>query len=157
MSERWPPAAALSEALGEGVEEVVEEGTHPFVRVRADHIVKASRILREECGVEMLHQVSGVDYEDRFEVVYHFARVKPAAEFICLKVSVPRDNPVVPTLAHEWATANWGERETWDLVGIRFEGHPHLYRIMLPEDWVGHPLRKDYEFPAEYHGVDCTE
>lgn len=159
MSERWPPAVALEEALGDAVEEVVEEGTHRFVRVRADQIVKASRILREECGATMLHQVSGVDYPDdgRLDVVYHFARIKPDPEFICLKVSVPRDNPVVPTLAHEWATANWGERETWDLVGIRFEGHPHHYRIMLPEDWIGHPLRKDYEFPTEYHGIDCTE
>ncbi|MHC4133631.1 MAG: NADH-quinone oxidoreductase subunit C [Planctomycetota bacterium] len=158
MSERWPPAAALTDALPDAVEEVVEEGTHPFVRVRADQIVKAARILREECGVEMLHQVSGVDYpEDRFEVVYHFARVKSDPGFICLKVSVPRDNPVVPTLAHEWGTADWGERETWDLVGIRFEGHPHPYRILLPEDWEGHPLRKDYEFPTEYHGIDCTE
>jgi len=157
MSERWPPAAALEEALPDAVEEVSEEGPHKFVRVRADQIVKAARILRESCGVDMLHQVSGVDYEDRFEVVYHFARVKSDPGFVCLKVSVPRDNPVVPTLAHDWATANWGERETWDLVGIRFEGHPHPYRIMLPEDWEGHPLRKDYEFPTDYHGIDCTE
>jgi NADH-quinone oxidoreductase subunit C len=157
MSERWPPAAALEEALPDAVEEVVEEGLHKFVRVRAGEIVKAARILREECGVDMLHQVSGVDYEDRLEVVYHFARVRSDPAFICLKISVPRDNPVVPTLAHEWGTADWGERETFDLVGIRFEGHPHHYRILLPEDWEGHPLRKDYEFPVEYHGIDCTE
>ena len=69
MSGRWPPAAALEEALPDAVEEVSEEGPHKFVRVRADRIVKAARILRESCGVDMLHQVSGVDYEDRFEVV----------------------------------------------------------------------------------------
>ena len=109
-------------------------------------------------GVEMLHQVSGVDRPpEKMEVVYHFARVTKEPGFVCLKVSVPRSNPVVPSLANEWASANWGERETWDLMGIRFEGHPHPYRILLPEDWEGHPLRKDYAFPVEYHGIDCTQ
>jgi len=151
------PAAALQEALPDAVEEVVDEGTHPFVRVKAASIVEAARVLKDKCGAEMLHQVSGVDFEDRMEVVYHFARIAESPDFLCLKVSVPRDNPVVPTLAHDWRSANWGERETWDLLGIRFEGHPHHYRILLPEDWVGHPLRKDYEMPTEYHGIDCTK
>mgnify|MGYP002622622251 CR=1 FL=1 len=151
------PGAALKEALGDAVEEVVEEGTHAFVRVKAEKIVEAARVLKEKCGAVMLHQVSGVDYADHMEVVYHFAAMEPAHAFHCLKVSVPRDNPVVPTLAHEWQSADWGERETWDLVGIRFEGHPHPFRILLPEDWEGHPLRKDYEFPTEYHGIDCTQ
>ncbi|MHC4549941.1 MAG: NADH-quinone oxidoreductase subunit C [Planctomycetota bacterium] len=157
MSEPLKPAAALQEALPDAVEEVVADGPHPFVRVKANAIVEAARILRERCGARMLHQVSGVDFADHMEVAYHFARLAPDPDFMCLKVSVPREDPVVPTLAHEWASANWAERETWDLVGIRFEGHPHHYRIMLPEDWEGHPLRKDYEFPTEYHGIDCTE
>ena len=151
------PAEALNEAMADAVEEVVEEGTHPFVRVKAEKIVEAARVLKEKCGAEMLHQISGVDYPEHMEVVYHFARITSEPGFICLKVSVPRDDPVVPTLAHEWRAANWGERETYDLVGIRFEGHPRLHRILLPEDWVGHPLRKDYEFPTDYHGIDCTE
>ena len=151
------PAEALGESLADAVEEVVEDGPHPFVRVKASSIVEAARILREKCGVSMLHQISGVDYEDHMEVVYHFARIEPDPAFFCLKVSIPRDEPVVPTLAHEWRSANWGERETWDLCGIRFDGHPHLYRILLPEDWEGHPLRKDYVFPTEYHGIDCTK
>ena len=155
-------AAALQEALPDAVVEVVEEGTHPFVRVKGEQIVEAARVLREKCGADMLHQVSGVDYEDRFEVVYHFAQIenKPKdgpSQFLCLKVSLPRDNPEVPSLANEWRAANWGERETWDLVGIRFTGHPHHFRILLPEDWEGHPLRKDYEMPTTYHGIDCTE
>ena len=150
-------AEALKAALPDAVEETVDTGTHPFVRVKAEKIVEAARVLREKCGVEMLHQISGVDRPpEKMEVVYHFASVKPSA-FICLKVTVPRSNPVVPSLANEWASANWGERETWDLVGIRFSGHPHHYRILLPEDWEGHPLRKDYQYPVEYHGVDCVE
>ena len=147
----------LQEKLGDAVEEVVADGTHPFVRVKADSIVAAAGVLRDECNAQMLHQISGVDFEDRMEVVYHFNAIEPGPEFMCLKVTTGRDNPEVPTLAHEWASANWGERETWDLLGIRFTGHPHLYRILLPEDWEGHPLRKDYVFPTEYHGIDCTE
>ncbi len=158
-------AEALKQALGEAVEEVVDEGPNPFVRVKADSIVEASRVLKDQCGVEMLHLISGVDYADRMEVVYHFATLGAAgssdsgvpASFPCVKVTLPRDNPVVPTLSGEWRSANWMERETWDLLGIRFEGHPHHYRILCPEDWVGHPLRKDYVFPTEYHGIDCTE
>ncbi len=149
--------ATLSEALPDAVEEVVAEGTHHFVRVKAESIVEAAGVLRDKCGAQMLHQVSGMDFEDRMEVVYHFTAIEPGPEFMCLKVTVGRDNPEVPTLAHEWASANWGERETWDLLGIRFTGHPHLFRILLPEDWEGHPLRKDYEYPTEYHGIDCTE
>ena len=151
------PGEALREALGDAVEEVVDEGTQPFVRIRADTIVEASRVLKDKCGVQMLHLVSGVDWKDRFEVVYHFARIEPADDFICVKINLPHDDPVAPTLAGEWKSADWLERETWDLLGIRFEGHPHHYRILLPEDWEGHPLRKDYVFPTEYHGIDCTE
>ncbi|MGH7163463.1 MAG: NADH-quinone oxidoreductase subunit C [Planctomycetota bacterium] len=150
-------AEALRAALPDAIEEVVDGGTQPFVRVNAEKIVEAARVLREKCGAQMLHLVSGVDHADRMEVVYHFARVDPPGDFICLKVRVPREKPEVPTLAREWESANWMERETFDLLGISFRGHPHLYRILLPEDWEGHPLRKDYVFPTEYHGIDCTQ
>ncbi|MEE8103998.1 MAG: NADH-quinone oxidoreductase subunit C [Planctomycetota bacterium] len=148
----------LQDALGDAIEEVVTEGTQPFARVRADSIVEAAKTLREKCGADMLHLVTGTDFKDRFEVAYHFAGIeKGASDFFCLKVTLSHDDPVLPTLAHDWPSADWFERETWDLVGIRFEGHPHHYRILLPEDWEGHPLRKDYEFPTTYHGIDCTK
>ena len=147
----------LEEELPKAIDEVVEEGNHPFVRVNAESIVEVARVLRDRCKVDMLHQVSGVDYADHMEVVYHFTRVREGTGFLCVKVNTSRDEPSVPSLANEWRTANWGERETYDLLGIRFEGHPHLFRILLPEDWLGHPLRKDYVMPTEYHGIDCTE
>ena len=121
---------ALKEALGDAVEEVVDDSTAPFVRVKANKIVEASRVLKERCGVQMLHLISGVDWKDRFEVVYHFARIEPAGDFLTLKVNLPHDDPVLPTLCGEWKSADWLERETWDLMGIRFEGHPHPYRIL---------------------------
>lgn len=151
------PAEALQSKLGDAVTEVVTEGAHPFTRVAAEKIVEAARVLRDECGFDMLHQISGVDLKDKFEVVYHFTRIEGKCAFYAIKVDCDHDNPVVPTISHDWRAANWAERETWDLCGIRFEGHPHHFRILLPEDWVGHPLRKDYVMPTEYHGIDCTE
>ena len=74
-----------------------------------------------------------------------------------LKVDLPRDNPRVPTLAGVWKVANWQEREVFDLLGVIFEGHSDLRRIMLPEDWVGYPLRKDYVEEEEYHGISTSE
>jgi len=70
-----------------------------------------------------------------------------------LRVRVPRDNAVVPTVTGAWLTASWHEREAWDLLGIRFDGHPDLRRILLEEHWVGHPLRKDYVMPASWDNV----
>jgi NADH-quinone oxidoreductase subunit C len=70
-----------------------------------------------------------------------------------LRVRVPRDNAVVPTVTGAWPTASWHEREAWDLLGIRFDGHPDLRRILLEEHWVGHPLRKDYVMPATWDNV----
>lgn len=150
-------AEALKTHLPDAVEEVSDAGAMPFVRVKAASIVEVARALRAHCGVEMLHLVSGVDFADRMEVVYHFVKPEAPAALHTIKVRLPRDKPEVPTLAHEWRSADWLERETWDLLGIRFLGHPHPYRILLPEDWEGHPLRKDYVFPTEYHGIDCTQ
>ncbi|HEX6972045.1 MAG TPA: NADH-quinone oxidoreductase subunit C, partial [Limnochordia bacterium] len=79
----------------------------------------------------------------RFEVVYHFLAL-PAHRRVRLRVPVPEEHPIVPTISHLWPSANWAEREVYDLFGIRFEGHPNLQRIVLPADWQGHPLRKDY-------------
>jgi len=66
---------------------------------------------------------------------------------------VPGQLPQVPTVSHVWRTAEWHEREVYDLSGIEFVGHPDMRRILCPEDWVGHPLRKDYQMPEEYHGI----
>jgi NADH-quinone oxidoreductase subunit C len=85
-------------------------------------------------------------------VAYHFYSHRHDHKFT-LRVRVPRTEPAVPSVAEIWPTAAWHEREAWDLVGIRFDGHPDLRRILLEDGWVGHPLRKDYQMPAQWDEV----
>lgn len=100
-------------------------------------------------GFQYLNCLSGVDWKDHFEVVYNLSSLTYPAK-VHLRVTTPRDDPRVRTVTSLWATANWHEREAWDLVGIRFDGHPDHRRILLPEDWAGHPLRKDYVDEGRY-------
>ena len=86
------------------------------------------------------------------EVVYHLYSM--TYEFgLALYVDLPRDAPELPSVSSVWQAANWHERETYDLLGIRFLGHPDLRRLLLPDDWQGHPLRKDYQTPDTYQGI----
>lgn len=101
-------------------------------------------------GYAMLTDIGGVDYlerDPRFDVVYHLLKLElngARGTRVRILCGVPGDNPVVPTVTDLWLSANWAEREIFDLFGIRFSGHPDLRRIQMPVDWEGHPLRKDY-------------
>jgi len=93
-----------------------------------------------------LSDVTGVDrfpVQPRFELNYHLLSI-PNRSVLRIRVRLDGSDPVVPTVTTIWPTANWHEREIYDLFGVRFEGHPDLRRIVMPEDWEGHPLRKDY-------------
>ena len=116
--------------------------------VREFYLLDVMRFLRDDSALQfdMLSDVCAVDYlprVPRFEVVYHLYSV---ARNHRLRVKVPVDatTPSVPSMVELWESANWMEREVWDLYGIRFEGHPDLRRILLYEEFEGHPLRKDY-------------
>ena len=99
---------------------------------------------------------SAVDYPKadppRIEVVYHVWSYRHLHGFV-LKVHLPREDPRVPTVEGTWGVANWHEREAYDLLGVVFEGHSDLRRILLPDDWSGHPLRKDWVDPEFYNGL----
>jgi NADH-quinone oxidoreductase subunit C len=97
-----------------------------------------------ELKLHYLRSVTGVDVETHMEVIYHLISFDSKQNY-CFKVKTPRDQASVPSVTPIWSTANWNEREIYDLFGIEFTGHPDLRRIMMPDDWVGHPLRKDYE------------
>lgn len=116
--------------------------------IRRERIRAVSEFLRDdpELSFKYLSDLTAVDRypgEPRFEVVYHLLSLK-SQERLGLKVRVPGDNPAVESVVTVWPGANAFEREVFDLFGIRFEGHPDLRRIVLPEEWEGHPLRKDY-------------
>lgn len=148
--------ARLRERLGEKIGELEQELGGPCARVSADAIVDACRFAKEdeELGFDCLTNQSGVDYKDKgvIQVVYHLFSYRHKHSFV-LKVDLPRDDPKVPTVEGVWKTANWLEREIYDLLGVVFEGHSDLRRILMPEDWQGYPLRKDFVEPQEYHGI----
>jgi len=127
--------------------------------VRPADIVAVCQFCKTEPGLEFdcLSNVSGVDYPKRnvIEVVYHLYSYTHRHLFT-LKVEAARDNPTVPTVSGVWSHADWQEREVFDLLGVVFEGHPDLRRILMPEDWPGHPLRKDFVEPEEYHGISTS-
>jgi NADH-quinone oxidoreductase subunit C len=116
--------------------------------VDAARLVDVMRFLRDdaECRFDMLTDVTAVDYlgeEPRFEMVYHLYSVAKNKR-LRVKARVGEKSPEIATLCPLWPSANWMEREVWDLYGIRFLGHPDLRRILLYEEFEGHPLRKDY-------------
>jgi len=137
------------------------EVVDPFLVVDVSTIVEMCTFLRDEpeLAFDMLHCHSAVDYlppkapEDaRIELVLHLTSLKHR-HWIVLKIMLPRENPKMPTLEGVWPTANWHEREAYDLFGIEFEGHSDFRRLLLPDDWPGYPLRKDWEWPDEWHGM----
>ena len=128
----------------------------PHLNVEAQSIVDVCRYLRDdpESAFEILSDLTALDLpkENKLQVVYHLFSYSRRHQIV-LKVDLPREAPSVSTTEGVWKAANWLEREVFDLFGIMFEGHTDLRRIMLPEDWVGHPLRKDYVEQEEYDGI----
>jgi NADH-quinone oxidoreductase subunit C len=147
--------AILKEKFGDAVVELQSEGFSPaFVVVAPAAVKEVSRFLREDprLSFDVLMCLSGVDYKERFAVAYHLHSLKNR-HVLGLKAMLPRENPSLPTVDDVWPAANFQERETFDLFGIAFTGSKDLRRILLPEDWDGHPLRKDYKYPDFYHGI----
>ncbi len=134
------------------------EVASPFAVVAADAIVEVAGFCKSDPGLafDNLMCLSAVDYPKeappRMEVVYHLLSYRHDHTF-ALKVHLPRENPSVPTVEVIWGVANWHEREAYDMFGIVFAGHSDPRRILLPDDWIGHPLRKDWQDPDFYNGM----
>lgn len=164
----------LKKAFGDGFVGANFEAIDPWIEVTPAALLDVCRYLKDEADLrfDMLNCITVIDYletdpkklkkvdfEPHLEVVYHMWSV-PNKTSLVLKVELPRwkddepgQIPELPSVEGVWRTADWHEREVYDLSGVRFTDHPGLRRILCPEDWEGYPLRKDYEMPLEYHGV----
>ncbi len=146
----------VKERFSEQVGDLNERALDPYFLVQPEAIRDICRYLKEDpdLAFDCLSNMSGVDYlkEGKIQVVYHLYSYTHRHKIV-VKVDLPRDHPAVPTVEDLWKAANWQEREIYDLLGVIFTGHPDLRRLLMPEDWVGHPLRKDFVEPEEYHGI----
>lgn len=113
-------------------------------KVEKWELVKVCRFLRDTLGFEHLSMISAVEYENRFEVVYHITSYQSKL-LLELITHTTKEDPSVDSISSVWGGANWQEREAYDLMGIRFNNHPKLERILLPKDYLYHPLRKDFK------------
>ena len=120
-------------------------GFHLDVQVNPDQVVRAAEIIWD--GGLTLESITGVDWigESQFEVIYDYSYTGGEFLRVVVRARVDRDTPDIPTISEVFSGANWHERETWDLMGINFVGHPQLERFLLPEDADFHPLRKDFK------------
>ena len=158
-------AALVAERLPDVVERVVQDRGELTLYVTRDRLLDVLTLLRdhEDLRFELLSSVSGADYlghpdqtdDRRLHAVYHLTSMTYRRR-IRVEVAVTVDDPHVPSAVPVYPTADWQERETWDFFGIVFDGHPGLTRIEMPDDWDGHPQRKDYPLggvPVEYKGA----
>jgi NADH-quinone oxidoreductase subunit C len=148
-------ADILQTKFGEAVLGVKADApVDPFITVAPQAIRDIVLFLRDDAAMQFdyLSCLSGLDRKGTLEVVYHISSLTLKHKLV-LKVSVPTDHPDVPSIESVLKSANWHEREAYDLFGIMFTGHPDLRRILLPYDWEGYPLRKDYEVPEFYNGM----
>jgi NADH-quinone oxidoreductase subunit C len=159
--------SVVNEKLPDVVERAVEDRGELTLHVPRERLLDVLRLLRDDHDLrfELLSSVSGVDYlghpsyrDDprRLHAVYHLTSLTYRRR-VRVEVAVTVDDPHVPSAVEVYPTADWHERETWDFFGIVFDGHPGLTRIEMPDDWDGHPQRKDYPLggiPVEYKGAE---
>jgi NADH-quinone oxidoreductase subunit C len=146
----------LKGKFGDAIVDAKLDGVHdPWIKIAPDRIRDVALVLRddEKMQFDTLMLLSGVDYTGgKLGVTYHCHSMKLNHK-ITLKVEVTAEKPNVQSVESVWKTANWHEREAFDMIGIIFDGHPDLRRILMPDDWEGHPLRKDYTVPEFYQGM----
>jgi NADH-quinone oxidoreductase subunit C len=146
----------LKAEFGEAVGPLSEPKVDAFATVNPERLLDVARFLKGTPGIELDHcdDVTALDWPKRnvIEVVYHLFSYRHR-HGIVLKVEADRAQPAVPSVEGVWKAANWLERECYDMFGVAFTGHPDLRRILLPDDWQGWPLRKDYQEAGGYHGI----
>jgi len=148
IRERYPEAIREEQTIRSGLRMLV---------IRKEELLSVLKLAKEELGFNVLYDLTASDHlekEPYFHVIYLLHSHEHLTKLL-IKVKLERDEPVLPTITGLWPGANWFERELYDFYGIRFEGHPNLKRLLMPDEWVGHPLRKDYpltEEPVQFKG-----
>jgi NADH-quinone oxidoreductase subunit C len=150
---------AISAKFGTKIIAAFPDDKHPRVHVNAGDWRELAQFLLNDPAIKLdwLANLSGVDYvaDGKMAVVYDLYSFDHKHVF-AVKAFSPRENPSIPSVADLWRAADWHEREAYDMYGIDFPGHPDLRRILCADDWEGFPLRKDYVFPREYHGIPAS-
>ncbi len=158
----------LKKQFGDAIVSANVQGGHPYAEVATDRWPELAKFLRDDprLKLNLLRCISALDLlaENKLACVYDLQRVdierptelKTTTIEFAVRVTTDREKPLIPTVSQVWPAADWHEREAYDLMGIIFAGHPDLRRILCDDDWVGYPLRKDYEFPMEYQGIPAT-
>ena len=148
-------------SYAEAVERVVVDRGEMTLFVRREHLLAVARVLRDEPSLrfELFLGVNGVHYPAEsgaeLHAAYNLMSVTHGGRRLRVEVTAPDDDPHIPSVVPVYPAADWHERETWDMFGVIFDGHPALTRILMPDDWPGHPQRKDYPLggiPVEYKG-----
>ena len=142
----------IEKSFPESIIDFDPECLEPWISIHVHKFRSIAEYLRqtEELHFESLMCLSGMDYKDQLGVVYHFHSYKNDHR-IAIKVFLSTEQPNISTISDIWRTAEWHEREAYDLFGIKFDNNPDLRRILLPDDWEGYPLRKDYQDPKTYN------
>lgn len=135
--------APISQITGNAISSTLHKGDYLGLEVESENLVAVCRFLRDQLGFDLLACISGVDMLDHLETVYHL-RSTTRGRLLQLKVRLDHERPEVDSVVSVWQTANWLERETYDMYGIRFTGHPDLRRMLLDDEFEGYPLLKNF-------------
>ena len=145
----------ITEKFGAEAVEVKERERFPWLLLKADQLVEIGLFLRDDPQLQFsfLRSLSAVDFEEKFAVVYHLASHELRHELALRVETEEREKPSIPSLSEVWPAAEWHEREAYDLMGIDFPGNRDMRRLLLPDDWEGHPLRKDWVDPPTVYNI----
>lgn len=146
----------INQAVPEAAAELhTGEAGMTVIMVQPARVADVVRHLRDTMDFDYLATLAGIDTGENLAVAYQLRSLGRKIE-CTVKVILDREKPEVPSISELYGVADWFEREVFDLFGIQFAGHPDLRRLLMPDDWEGHPLRKDYQEQPEYHGISTT-
>ena len=136
----------LKREFGDSILEISEPKEHRIdVLITEDKIIEVANYVKHDMGFTIPNMCTGIDYKDKMQVVWHVGSPN-GPTLLVLKVNIDRDECDTDSLTPIWEGMNWHERETYDLLGVNFQNHPDLRRLLMPENWEGHPLREDYVY-----------